>query len=905
MTPPRPPRLARLLLRLLLREDLRHAFEGDLEERFRRAFEEDPGRARRAYWKDVLSPSVFEMRRESRGMPLPPGASPRAGRGDGIVRSLLHDLKFAVRTLLKSPGFTTVAILSLALGIGPNTAIFSLVNAVLFQEWGVGEPEGLIDIYTLTDDGEYYFNRFGNFELIEEGTPDIFEAVAHHSIFSGRVESPEGETELVLGEFVTGNYFDVMRVTPLLGRSFLPEEDATDGTHPVVVLGYHYWESRYASDPSIVGGEIRINGRPYTVVGVAPESFRGRIAPGVGTDFWVPVSMYTHLDPIKYRRGDLTISARVRDGVTAPQALAAIQTVASRYDQELQAQNPDRRSRFQLIGVSLADVMLHPNIDDTLKVVAVLLFFAVGLVLLVACVNLAGFLLSRAAERRKEMAVRTAMGAGRGDIIRQLIVESLVLSGIGAALGLVLGLLAARALASIEIPLPIPLELEVGLSMPLLLFTATTAVLAAVFFGLTPALESTRAPVASTLRDEAGSSGGRAKVGMRGVLVAAQMALSTVLLFSAVLFGRSLQSASTLDLGFTTRSAAVVGVDATAAEYSPEEAEAFNAELMQRLSAHPSITHVAYTNRMPLALGTTNLSFDVPGVEPPPTQNRHYLETTRVTDRYFETMGIEIVAGRTFDETDRLGTAPVAVMSEAAANRLWPNESAVGKTILPDTSAANAITIIGVVGNAKIWRLAESPFPYLYRPAAQTSSPSTQHTIVARGNTPPAEIAGLIRSEIRSMDPEVFLTQVGTLDDHLGYVYFLPRMAAVVMSLVGLLALVLACIGLYGMVSYNVSRRTREMGIRLALGADRQKVVRLVLKSGLAIIGVGAVIGIVGSVGMGSVLGSSGFLLGVGGLDLLSILAAPVILGGVAALATYVPAHRASRVDPVRALRSE
>lgn len=821
-----------------------------------------------------------------------------------MLRSLLYDLKYAFRTLLKSPGFTAVAVLSLALGIGPNTAIFSIVNAVLFQDWGVGEPEGLVDIYGLTDDGSHFFNSFSNFELIEEGTPDVFEAVAHHSIFSGRIESPEGETELVLGEFVTGNYFDVMRVTPALGRTFLPEEDATEGTHPVVVLGYHYWESRYASDPSIVGGEIRLNGRPYTVVGVAPSTFRGRIAPGIGTDFWVPVSMYTHLDPIKYRRGDFTISGRVAPGVTGAQAVAAVETVGARYDQELQAQNPDRRSRFRLAGVVLADIMLHPDADGILSMMAALLFVAVGLVLLVACVNLAGFLLSRASERRKEMAVRIAMGAGRRDIIRQLVVEALVLSGAGALLGLALGQVAARALASVRPPLPIPLELEVGMSGPLLLFTAGTAVVAAVLFGLAPALEASSAPVAGTLRDEAGSSGGRRKVGARGVLVAAQMALSTVLLFSAVLFARSLGSASDLDLGFATREAAVVTIDATAAEYSPEEAEAFNESLMQRLQAQPAISNVAYTGRMPLALGTNNLVFDVPGVEPPPNQNRHVLETTRVTEGYFETMGIALLDGRAFDDTDRAGSPPVAVMSQAAASRLWPGESAVGKTILPDTSAASAITIVGVVDNAKIWRLAESPFPYLYRPAAQSSA-SRQHTIVARGNAPPGEIAGLIRSEIRSMDPEVFLTEVGTLDDHLGYVYFLPRMAALIMSLIGALALVLACMGLYGMVSYNVSRRTREMGIRLALGADRQAVIGMVLQSGLAIIAVGAVLGIVGSVVMGTLVGSSGFLLGVGGLDPLSILVAPAVLGGVAAFATYMPARRAARVDPVQALRSE
>jgi predicted permease len=671
-----------------------------------------------------------------------------------------------------------------------------------------------------------------------------------------------------------------------------------------VVLGFHYWESRFASDPGIVGSEIRLNGRPSTVLGVAPETFRGRIAPGIGTDFWVPVSMYTHLDPGKYGRGDFTISGRVAEGVTGAQAIAAVETVAARRDQELQAENPERRSRFRLAGVVLADIMLHPDADGILTTMALLLFAAVGLVLLVACVNLAGFLLSRASERRKEMAVRIAMGAGRRDIVRQLVVEALVLSGAGAMLGLALGQFAARALASVRPPLPIPLELEVGLSVPLLIFAAAIAIVAAVLFGLTPALEATRAPVAGTLRDEAGSSGGRKKVGARGVLVAAQMALSTMLLFGAILFARSLGSASNLDLGFETRQAAVVGIDATAAEYSTEEAESFNEALMQRLSAQPSVSNVAFTNRMPLDLGVSNIGFDVPGVEPPPNQNRHVLETTRVTDGYFETMGIQLLDGRVFDESDRAGTAPVAIMSQAAASRYWPNESAVGKVILPDTSANSAITIVGVVGNAKIWRLAESPFPYLYRPASQSSA-STQYSIVARGNAPPGEIAGLIRSEIRAMDPEIFLTTVGTLDDHLGYVYFLPRMAALIMSLVGALALILACMGLYGMVSYNVSRRTREMGIRLALGADAKRVIGMVLHSGLAIIGVGAVVGIVGSIGIGALIGSSGFLLGVGGMDLLSMLAAPIVLGGVAALATYMPARRASRVDPVQALRSE
>jgi len=517
-------------------------------------------------------------------------------------------------------------------------------------------------------------------------------------------------------------------------------------------------------------------------------------------------------------------------------------------------------------------------------------------------VNLAGFLLSRAMERRKEMAVRVAMGAGRVAILRQLVVESLVLAGLGAGLGLALGQLAVRALASVRPPIPVPLELEIGLNGPLLLFTAGTAVVAAVLFGLTPALESTRAPTAATLRDEAGSSGGRRKVGARGLLVASQMVFSTVLLFMSVLFLRSLQSAQDMDVGFSTRAGAVVSFESTTNGYDGPETAAFVDEMSRRLEANATVEASGITGRMPLALGTNVVSFDIPGVDPPPNRNRHRLEVAPVTPGYFDAMGIPLIEGRAFEDADREQTQSVVILSRAAAEQYWPGEQAVGRVLYRGSAQDDPLTVVGVAGNVKIWSLSEPPRPYMYMPYAQWGHPGNVY-MTARGAAAPGELAALIRDEARAIDPQLFLTDVGTMEDHLGYVYFLPRMAALLLTLVGVLALVLACIGLYGMVSYGVSRRTREMGIRLAIGADRSRVVRLVLTSGLTVVALGGVAGVVVSLGLGQVV--ERFLYGVDGFDLSAILLAPLVLGGIATTAAYLPARRASRVDPVQALRSD
>ena len=810
---------------------------------------------------------------------------------------LLSDLKSAVRQMRKAPGFTAVAVLSLALGIGPNTAIFSLVDAVLFQKWGVHDADSLVDVYSLTRDNRHFYTNWRIYELVRDGAGDAFGSVAASSPYQGSIETG-GQGEMVLGEMVTGNYFDVMGVPAERGRTFLPDEDATPGTHPVVVLADRFWRSHYGADPSLVGGQIRLNGRPYTVVGIAPASYNGRISPGIGTEFWVPFSMWVHLTPDQKGQGNFLITGRMKPGVPAARAQSVLDAVAARYN----AQHPESRSRLRLGGVQVSTVRLFPDMDRTINAMVLLLFGAVGMVLIIACVNLAGFLLARAADRRKEMAVRLAIGAGRGALVRQLLVETLVLAVLGGTLGLALGQVFMRWLLAVDIPLPMPVHLHVTLDGRLVLFTVAVSAVAALVFGLTPALASMRVPLAATLRDEAASASGRGKARSRRILVGTQMAVCTVLLFGAGLFVRNLRGAAGVDVGFSTAPAAVVTAETWANQYSDEQQSAFVDDVVGQVSALPGVSGIAATRRLPLDLGTTNIALDIPGVEPPPNANHIVVELTEVSPGYFSVMGIPVLDGRAFNSGDGPDGERVVVISRAMAQRYWPRESAVGKVIGLDAGPDKRAVVVGVVGNVKIWSLTEPPRPYLYAPIAQRGGFGTIH-FVARGALPVRELAGRVRDAAKQADPAIVLSKVGTMTDHLGYIFFLPRMAALLLSLVGALALVLGSVGLYGMVSYAAVRRTREMGIRLALGANRAGVVALVVRGGLLVVGIGGVVGLGAALALGGAL--RGFLIGVGAFDPVALLAAPAVLGAVALLATWIPARGVSRVDPVAALRAE
>lgn len=897
-----PPRLARRLLRLLVRDEIRQEVEGDLEELFRRRLRDDGVlAARMAYWKQILSPTLLRLRRESAGVTPTRGAPVTSNSGDPLMQSLARDFRFAFRILSKSPGFTAVAILSIALGVGPNTAVFSMVNGVLFGGEEMGEPEEVAQVFlTNTEEEGYSAMYHSTYETIVEGTDEVFQGVTAFTNVNIRL-GDEGD-RLALGELVTGNYFDVLQVEPRLGRGFLPEEDATPGTHPVVVLSHRLWQSDFGSDPGIVGSEIRLNGRPYTVVGVAPPEFEGEVVPGIGTDLWVPLRMYPHLRPGQMGYGNLWTFARVREGVPVERAVAVVDALATRVRERIRAEsNPE--SRFDLEAVPVTEIFLTPEMDRTVFAMAGILLGAVGLVLLIACTNLAAFFLARATDRRKEMAVRVALGAGRRAITRQLLVESLVLAAVGGALGLGLGVMVVQAVESLEPPIGVPLNLDLGLDLRVLLFTGGVTLLAGLVFGLAPAVRASRAPVASTLRDES-AGGGQTPSKLRGrnLLVAAQVALSLVLLVGAGLFVRSLRAAATMDPGFDTGPAGIVTVNAGASGYEPEELPEFNRDLMNALLSEPGLTHVAASTRLPLELGVNVLFLDIPGVQPPEGSRAHRLEVTTVSSGYFETMDVEILEGRGFTTEDEPEAAIASVLlSRAAAERYWPGEEPLGKTMYRAGDPEQGYRVVGITENVKIWSLTEPPRPYMYLNLAQ--NPTSYLNLVARGPQSAPELVGNLRRTVREFDPELFVPQMKTMEEHLGFILYLPRMAAVLLGAFGALALVLASVGLYGLVSYSVARRTREVGIRMALGADRRKVLALAMKGGLVLVVLGGAAGLAAALGGASLI--QDFLIGIHPLDPVTFATVPLILGAVALLAAYLPARRATRVNPVEALRTE
>lgn len=825
-------------------------------------------------------------------------------RPRNTMDSLLQDLRYAFRNLRMRPLFTCIAILTLGLGIGANTAVFSVVNAILLSGVPLRAPEELVEVYTSDGEGGYPYSvsSYPDYVDLAERT-DLFSGVAAFEAFFSRLET-EDDTEAVWGEVVSHNLFSTLGLEPALGRYFVPDEGQTLGTHPVVVLGYNFWKQRFGSDSSIVGQTIRLGGLSYTVVGVGAEELQGFTAPGFSMDMWIPYMMLPSL-PSSGNRELLTarnnrsifIKARLRPNVDVDHARAALGTLSI----QLQQAYPDEWEGREFNLVPTEDVAIHPLVDTVLYSVAGMLMTVVGLVLLIACTNLAGLLLARAAERKKEIAIRLALGARRSQLVRQFLTETVLLSLIGGGAGLLLAHWLLRLLVGFQPPIPVPINLDVGIDQTVLVFTLCVALLAGLFFGLLPALQATKPDVAPTLKDDVGAGIGRQRrFNLKNGLLVTQVAISMVLLLGAGLFIRSLRGAQDVDLGFSLREAGIVWTMMEMSGIEREEWEILASTLEERAAAIPGVEQVATAEILPLGVGFQTRIIDIPGVDPPPGDDHHEIAFNIVSPTYLDVMEIPVVAGRGIGEEDHEGSTPVVAISETAARRYWPGENPIGREIVTPRNE-RTYRIVGVVKDTKVWTIGEEYRPYVY--FARTQNPTSSLMMVARGEIPEAQIVGELRRTVREVDPQLVLMDSKTMTEHLSVMLFAPRMAALLLGVFGLLALVLASTGLYGVVAFTVSRRVREVGIRMSLGADQASVIKMVLRGAMALVLIGAIIGLTLTAGLAQLIAQ--FLYGVSAIDPITFVVVPVVLVGVAFLAAYLPARRASRIDPVEALRSE
>lgn len=901
---------ARRLLERRLPDEIAEAIVGDLVHEY--ATRVRPRRGRVAadawFWMASLRIRAGSLRRAANSLratrPTPERNTPRrASRNQPDLRSTIHmlftDLRYALRRMARAPGFTGVAVLSLGLGIGANTAMFSLVNAVLFSGPPVVDAHELVEVYSSDADG---------FEYATSSHPDYLDLRRERSVFSNVVGTRttivrldlDGEPAIAFGELISWDYFQTLGLDMTLGRAFVEEEDVTPGTHPVVILGHRTWTRDFGASPDVVGSTLHLNGRPYTVVGVAPADFNGSM-PVIVTSLYAPLMMTDVLmgsAQLERRRSrSMFLKARLLPGVTTEQANAALRAFSSR----LEEQYPESNENRYMSAVASGDVSIHPSVDRILTPVAGMLLAVVGVVLLIACANLASFLLARAEDRRREIAVRLALGAARRRLVSQLLVETTVLALLGGVLGLVLAQWTVGLMLALQPPLPLPLDLEISLDRTVLGFTAAVSLVSGIAFGLVPALQATNPDLAPTLKSEGGGSGSRRKLSLRGALVVTQVAFSFVLLIGAGLFVRSLQKAQMIDPGFDIGAGAIVWPMPELAGYdTPEEVEAFYSRYQEELLADPRVTGVAMADRLPLGSGVQTGGYLLPGVPSETPDGDHDIDNTHVNADYFRAMGVEIVAGRSFERTDEDGER-IAVVSQAFVDRYYPGEDVVGRAI-QTAGGADDLRIVGVAADTKVRTLGEAPRPYVYELQGQVTFFGMQ--VVVRGTAPSEDLVAIARTALDAVSPGMVLFEaIKTMDEHLALLLFPPRMAALLLTVFGGLALLLSAIGIYGVVSYAVARRTREVGIRMSLGATAGDVVTMAVGGGMRLVVAGAVVGVILA---GAVTWAvSGYLFGISTTDVVTFVTIPILLSAVALVAAWVPARRASLVDPVRALRTE
>jgi macrolide transport system ATP-binding/permease protein len=814
--------------------------------------------------------------------------------------SLIKDIRYAVRGLLKRPGFVAIAVITLALGIGANTAIFSLVNTVLLRSLPVERPGEIVSVAVRGKDDS--FSAFSHPNYID--FRDRNDVLAGFFIY--RFEplslSREGVNERVWAYLVSGNYFDVLGVKAIQGRTFLPEEDKTPLSHPVVVLSYDSWQRRFGGDPSVIGRDVLINNRQFRVIGVVPQAFKGTEV--VYTpEMWIPAAMLEWTEPgstwLNNRASKNFFGVgRLKPGVDAQQAEASLNLLG----QQLAKEYPDT-NEGQVIKIGPTGFII-PDLRGAVVNFTWVLMAAVGLVLLVTCTNLAGLMLARATDRRREIAIRLAMGANRLRLIRQLLTESVLLSFVGGAAGVFLALWIIKLLLALKPPIDFPLAIDVAVDWRVLLFSVAVSIAAGVIFGLAPSLQATRPNITTALKDTA-AQGGAAKTRLRSVLVVAQIAISLVVLIAAGLVVRTLQQLQTMNPGFDPNNALTMSFDLGLQGYDDARGQQFYRQLIERVQSLPGVESAVVANYLPLSLNFNSGNIYIEGKPVERGENAPLAMVASAGTGYFKTLATPILQGREFTEQDQEKSELVAVVNETFVRRLMPElqniSEAVGKRFSFGGPDRPLRRIVGVAKDGKYFNIAEDPRSFVWTPMSQDYSSGGILVVRTKGN--PESLFGPVRSQVQSLDPNLPIFDSKTLTMHMQFALFPSKVAATVLGVFGLVALMLAAIGVYGVTSYAVAQRTHEIGIRLALGAQLSDVLRLVLRQGLILTIIGVAIGLLGAyVAMRAI---TSVLYGVSATDPLTFVFVSGLLIAVALIACYVPARRATKVDPLVALRNE
>ncbi|MGB8542337.1 MAG: ABC transporter permease [Candidatus Acidiferrales bacterium] len=813
------------------------------------------------------------------------------------MTSFCQDIRYSLRMIAKAPGFAVVAILTLALGIGANTTIFSWINSALLNPVpGLYKPSEVVSL-TLGKPGEPFGFTYPDLEAVREGQQSFTGIAA--CWFAQMSLTGKGKPERVWGMVTSANYFDVLGVRPILGRGFLPVEDEKPGGAPVALISYRLWQTHFGASPDVVGQRIEINQHPYTIVGVTPAAFQGSQT-GVRTEIWVPVMMEAQLDA----RGDLIhdhhtfwllVFGRLKPGVSLSQAQAEM---TLRLRPEVKNYPEEHKGKENVIAYPL---WRNPwGLNSFLSTLLPMLMIIAGLVLLLACANVANLMLVRSVGRRREIAIRMSLGASRWRLVRQLLVESLILALAGGGVALLITFWTAGSLMKFIPDTDYPLSLIIGTDRAVMLATFVIAVLTGVVFGILPALRASGVAPITVLKEDTGSASGTLrKAHLAGGLVVAQISLSLLLLICAGLFIRSVRSAQQIYPGFNSHNIWVASYDLFTAGYSEANGAEFDRQLIAKLEALPGIESVCLTDRVPMAFGGSSTSVKPEGYVSQPNE---VMETQAaiVTPNYFHTMQIPIVKGRDFTPEDNKSSQRAAIVSEAFVQRYWPHQEALGKRFNSDFTN-EWFTVVGVARDAKVRVLNEKTTPFVYLPLYQVYRANMM--IDARVAGDPLTVGKTIQNVVHEQNADLALFAVNTLESQELFASFGQRVAGTFVGAFGLLALILAAVGIYGVTAYTTRQRTHEIGIRMALGASKRDIMRLVLGHGLRLTLVGIALGLGVSFGLTRFLGS--LLLGVTSTDALTFSSVAVLLCAVALFACFIPTRRATRVDPMVALHYE